>query len=65
MSALALAVSSTLPIATNPITDTAGINAHQPLRNRPSQAGDQFEGRATTAAWHSERTPIEIQNGNA
>ncbi|HEX3692934.1 MAG TPA: hypothetical protein VHU13_06275 [Solirubrobacteraceae bacterium] len=61
---MALAVSAALPIATNPITDTAGISAHQPLRSLPNQTGDQTADSATTAAWLSERTPIDIQNGN-
>jgi hypothetical protein len=63
VSAVALAVSAALPIATNPITDIAGIKAHQPLCNACKRSGAHRRGSATTAPWHTDRTPIETQNG--
>jgi|GEM_PF-6049567 len=63
VSAWALACSATRPIATKPITESAGTKAHRRLCKRAIQAGDQARGRATTKPWQSESTPIESQNG--
>jgi len=63
VSAVALTVSAALPIATNPITEIAGIKAHQALCNACRRAGAHRRGSATTTPWHSDRTPIETQNG--
>jgi hypothetical protein len=49
VSAVALAASAALPIATNPITETVGTSAHQPLRNARRRAGAHARGSATTA----------------
>jgi hypothetical protein len=53
-----------LPIATNPITETAGTSAHQPLRKARRRAGAHARGSATTNPWQSDRIPIDAQNGN-
>lgn len=63
VSACALVCSATKPMATKPITESAGTKAQRPLCKRAIQAGDQARGRATTKPWQSDSTAIESQNG--